>query len=246
MGTQKKSSQPTAVIPKIKVTKNGPYLVSGVSKITEQFIMPDEEGASRTYRTGQEYSKSNGTMALCRCGHTKTPPFCDGHHVHADFDGTTTASHTPIQQGAVAYAGNKVTLLDQEMYCAFARFCDALGRVWNLIQEGTPATEQAAIALTHRCPAGRLMIKDNETGLLIEPTMAPEIAVLEDPAIGVSGPLYAKGSIPIEDENGKPYECRNRQTLCRCGNSMNKPFCDGSHASSRFDDGQILPRKTKA
>jgi CDGSH-type Zn-finger protein len=29
---------------------------------------------------------------------------------------------------------------------------------------------------------------------------------------------------------------RNRQTLCRCGASENKPFCDGTHASMKFSD----------
>ncbi|MHB8164175.1 MAG: CDGSH iron-sulfur domain-containing protein [Methanoregula sp.] len=31
------------------------------------------------------------------------------------------------------------------------------------------------------------------------------------------------------DADGKPYTVRNRVTLCRCGKSGNKPFCDGSH-----------------
>jgi CDGSH-type Zn-finger protein len=31
--------------------------------------------------------------------------------------------------------------------------------------------------------------------------------------------------------DGKAYEVRNRVTLCRCGSSNNKPFCDGSHAA---------------
>ena len=31
--------------------------------------------------------------------------------------------------------------------------------------------------------------------------------------------------------DGKTYEIRNRMTLCRCGRSDNKPFCNGSHAA---------------
>lgn len=240
-----KSEQKPVSLPKIKVAKDGPYLVTGEPKITEQFIMPDADGASSTYRSGQNYSKS-GTVALCRCGHTSTPPYCDGHHAKVGFKGACSAPHTPIQSGAIPFDGDKFTLLDNDHYCSFSRFCDALGRVWNQISEQTPQGDKIALSLAHACPAGRLMIIDKDTGEQIEPEFLPEIAVLEDPAIGISGPLYVKGGIEVTDENGKPYECRNRQTLCRCGHSSNKPFCDGAHASARFDDGQVLSRKTKA
>ena len=46
-----------------------------------------------------------------------------------------------------------------------------------------------------------------------------------------------RGGIRIESSDGEAYETRNRVTLCRCGLSENKPFCDGSHASAAFQDG---------
>jgi hypothetical protein len=46
----------------------------------------------------------------------------------------------------------------------------------------------------------------------VEPKLAPSIGVVEDPALGCSGPLYVKGGIRIESENGLPYEVRNRVT----------------------------------
>ncbi|MFZ2073841.1 MAG: CDGSH iron-sulfur domain-containing protein [Methanoregula sp.] len=39
-----------------------------------------------------------------------------------------------------------------------------------------------------------------------------------------------RGGIPVVSADRKPYHIRNRLTLCRCGKSQNKPFCDGSHA----------------
>ena len=40
----------------------------------------------------------------------------------------------------------------------------------------------------------------------------------------------------MESADGTTYEIRNRVTLCRCGASQNKPFCDGSHWEVEFRD----------
>ena len=51
----------------------------------------------------------------------------------------------------------------------------------------------------------------------------------------VDGPLLVRGEIDLVSSTGEPIE-RNRRTiaLCRCGASMIKPFCDGSHKMVRF------------
>ena len=69
----------------------------------------------------------------------------------------------------------------------------------------------------------RLVAVDKKTGKVIEEKMEPSIGIPED------GPLCVKGEVEIESTNGEIYEKRNRVTLCRCGKSRNKPFCDGSH-----------------
>jgi CDGSH-type Zn-finger protein len=43
-----------------------------------------------------------------------------------------------------------------------------------------------------------------------------------------------RGGIAVVSADGEQYEVRNRMTLCRCGASSNKPFCDGTHASIKF------------
>jgi CDGSH-type Zn-finger protein len=43
--------------------------------------------------------------------------------------------------------------------------------------------------------------------------------------------------VQIVSADGSHYEVRNRVTLCRCGASGNKPFCDGARAATKFKDG---------
>jgi iron-binding CDGSH zinc finger protein len=45
-----------------------------------------------------------------------------------------------------------------------------------------------------------------------------------------------RGGIQVISADGHDYEIRERQTLCRCGQSRNKPFCDGSHWYAGFRD----------
>ena len=59
---------------------------------------------------------------------------------------------------------------------------------------------------------------------------------MQDPHESVSGPISVRGGIVIESADGREYEVRNRVTLCRCGQSSNKPFCDGSHVGCSFHD----------
>ena len=73
------------------------------------------------------------------------------------------------------------------------------------------------------------MIIDKQTGKVVEPKLAKSIVLIEDPAMGVSGPVWVRGGVPVESADGKTYHVRNRLTLCRCGKSKNKPFCDSSH-----------------
>jgi len=52
-----------------------------------------------------------------------------------------------------------------------------------------------------------------------------------------NGPLRIEGDIEIYDASGGKFDLAGRQfiSLCRCGHSMNKPFCDGSHARCGFE-----------
>ncbi len=64
------------------------------------------------------------------------------------------------------------------------------------------------------------------------------------------GPMRVTGQgIVFKDQNGKPFDLSGRETisLCRCGHSKNKPFCDGSHKAANFQSevqARALPPKT--
>jgi CDGSH-type Zn-finger protein len=214
---------------KITVTKNGPYIVTGLVPLTTSEICNDDEGYCRTWREVKRYPLQE-KYALCRCGHSKNKPFCDGTHTKIYFEGTEAGDHVPFENTAKVIRGPALTLADNEHLCVHARFCMRAGGIWNLVKH--PENQDAreiAIEEACNCPSGRLVIKDNESGKTIEPELDKSIVVIEYPPRNEHGPLWVRGGIPIESANGKLYEIRNRVTLCRCGRSQNKPFCDGSH-----------------
>ena len=221
-------------MPYIKITKDGPYLLYGADKISEKIILTDENGISVKYGDGKIFEIKSDPVALCRCGRSKNAPFCDEAHAKG-FNGKESASHMPImrQESAQAFRGPTQTLLDNERYCAFARFCDRGGRVWNLVMQGDSAADKLSAQEANLCPAGRLMMFTNN-GALLEDTCAPQVHTIEDGGLKISGPLWIRGGIRVEGADGQSYEVRQKQTLCRCGASLNKPFCNGAHASIKF------------
>ena len=63
-----------------------------------------------------------------------------------------------------------------------------------------------------------------------------------------NGSLLIDGDFEIVDKNGNNYDLggRDKVSLCRCGRSSNKPFCDGSHRNHFEHDAEAFalpPRK---
>jgi CDGSH-type Zn-finger protein len=146
------------------------------------------------------------------------------------FDGTETAGQEEYLDQAKEIDGPGAKLTDIEALCASARFCHRAGGIWNLIpRSGEPEAKRIAIEEACDCPSGRLIVWDKKTRKIIEPSFEKSVVLIEDPWVGVSGPIWVRGGIPVASVEGKAYRVRNRVTLCRCGKSSNKPFCDSSH-----------------
>jgi CDGSH-type Zn-finger protein len=219
---------------RVTVTRNGPYVVAGHVRLSELTIATDTAGVSEEW-IGRDRPEAKASVALCRCGHSNNKPFCDGSHARVGFDGTEVADRTPYLEQAQAFDGPELALLDVEKLCAFARFCDANGQIWNEVAATSdPQVRETFIHQAQDCPSGRLVAWDKARQAAIEPDVAPSIGFIEDPAEGCSGPIWLRGGIAVISADGAAYEPRQRVTLCRCGSSRNKPFCDGTHAAIKF------------
>lgn len=220
---------------KIKIIKNGPYLVTGNVPIKEMIIKP--VGKHYEYKEGREFPQSQ-SYTLCRCGNTKTPPFCDGSHKNTEFNGEETAVNNKYEERAEIFEGKTIDLMDDHR-CALARFCHTeKGSTWQLIKRSqNDEYRDEAVKSANECPSGRLTIIDKE-GKKIEKEYKASIEILQDPEKNVSSAIYVKGGIKLESADGEFYEVQNRYTLCRCGNSKNKPFCDGSHIRTAYKDSE--------
>ena len=214
---------------RVQVMPDGPYRVTGSVPMATQSIGGDAIGQSVEWVRGDDLPVGE-SYDLCRCGRSGNKPYCDGSHERVGFDGTETASRRPYAGRARAESGPAGTLTDDPSLCAFARFCDADGQVWKLLR--IPGEDDLVERQATRCPSGRLVAWAGASPL--EPELPPSIAIVEDPVMGIAGPIWVRGGIPVTSADGTDYEVRNRVTLCRCGGSRNKPFCDGTHASVRF------------
>jgi CDGSH-type Zn-finger protein len=225
--------------PRVVVSRNGPYLVSGAVPLARQTIVSDKAGGSQEWREGQAFPPQ-GSYALCRCGHSGLKPFCDGTHRKIGFDGSETASRQPYREQAQLTQGPTLSLTDAQQLCAGAGFCEPHGSVWKQVERTDDGAVRATfVRQVHHCPSGRLVAWERATGQAHEPRLPVSIGIIEHPSEGVSGPLWLRGAIPVIAADGFTYEVRNRVTLCRCGASKHKPFCDGSHYAVKFNDGSL-------
>ncbi|HXC02786.1 MAG TPA: CDGSH iron-sulfur domain-containing protein [Opitutaceae bacterium] len=175
-----------------------------------------------------EIIDTDESIFLCRCGASKNKPYCDGSHEAAGFSDRRLRTE---KSSVSEFAGKEITVVDDFSLCAHAGECvDGApetfftkgpgGRVSH--PDSSPAEQ--VIAAIRRCPSGALLYKwrgklvheySNDTGVRIEK----------------DGPLHVHQA-KLNGE-AKPAT-QDHYTLCRCGASLNKPFCDGMHAKIKF------------
>ena len=221
--------------PTIQVSHSGPYLVTNVENLTNWL---------------GERLPARPQMALCRCGASKTKPFCDGSHAEIDFSGAKSPDRVPDRRDT--YEGLTIAILDNRGTCQHSGFCtDRLNTVFRLNTEPFIAPSggrmDEIIRAVRDCPSGALSyaLGRREAREQVDHCYDRGAAI----EVSKDGPYRVTGSIALIDDNGKD-EPRNdgasceHYALCRCGASQNKPFCSGMHWSVEFKDPVRDPDET--
>ncbi len=167
---------------------------------------------------------------LCRCGASKNKPYCDGSHEAAGFSDRRLR---PEKSSVSEFAGKEITVVDDFSLCAHAGECvdGAPETFFTQGPDGRVSHPDASptgqvIAAIRRCPSGALLYK-------LQGKLVHEYSTETGVRVEKDGPLHVH-QVKLNGEAQPATE--DHYTLCRCGASLNKPFCDGLHAKIKFRD----------
>lgn len=130
------------------------------------------------------------------------------------------------------YSKGDVTVVWEASKCIHAGACvrglpevfDPKARPW-VNMEG--ADNQAIINQVNQCPSGALSILSADVTTMISNVTSAK--VIEN------GPLIIEGDCKVTLANGSEVVKNKKASICRCGASENKPFCDGAHKRIGFE-----------
>ncbi|UPT68892.1 MAG: (4Fe-4S)-binding protein [Sphingobacteriales bacterium JAD_PAG50586_3] len=132
------------------------------------------------------------------------------------------------------YSNGDVTVVWQPGLCIHSALCfhglpgvfDPRKRPWVTLEGGK--TDEI-VAQVNKCPSGALTYYRNSE--MTNPAVDIETIVEVSP----NGPLLVYGNIKIKDAEGNETIKNKVTALCRCGQSANKPYCDGTHRKVGFE-----------
>lgn len=194
----------------IELRENGPLIVRGLTRLVSH--------------EGKEFEVKE-TFALCRCGGSANKPFCDGTHKVNGFSGARQTERSV--HASKAYVGERIAIHDNRTICAHATTCTADlpgvfkygGRPWIDPDGGTV---EEIVSLIRRCPSGAL-------SYTIDGTKHDDFGREPEIAVEKGGPYRVVGHIGLGIDESLSPPAPEHYALCRCGQSKNKPYCDGSH-----------------
>ncbi len=206
--------------PVIRLEKDGPLIVKGLPNFSNSRGEP---------------IKTRPTLRLCRCGNSKNKPLCDGTHARVGWSDEKSSER--VEDRIDLYQGDGLAIHDNRGICAHSGFCTAgLPVVWRSIEpwiDASAAPSEAIVNTIRMCPSGALSYEQNHH---VETEYSDQTGI----RITRNGPYRVAGGIELEDVEFGQGASLDHFTLCRCGHSRNKPFCDGSHWYAGFKDDEAM------
>lgn len=139
-----------------------------------------------------------------------------------------------MDQKEYTYESDEIEVTYDLKRCIHAKECvKGLSKVFDPNKRPWIQPENASAAeirnTVERCPTGALHyeMKDHS----VEESTPPVNSITISP----DGPVYFRGDIEVQDENGEVLKQDTRWALCRCGRSGNKPACDNTHTDINFE-----------
>ena len=192
----------------VSILKDGPIKVSGFSGI---------EFAKEKIPTQDE-------SYLCRCGESQNAPFCDGSHGKVGFSGDNQRDKTYETRN---WQGATIETHFDANLCMHARYCKPLGELRDRELNGDKSAALDIAKIVTECPSGALTYKMKAGSQPIQFDDTYEIK------IEAGGEVRILCEAEFDGVDLLPNQPKNRITLCRCGQSKNKPLCDASHAAKK-------------
>jgi CDGSH-type Zn-finger protein len=217
--------------PKILTLPNGPYYL--INEMEPKVV------ENLRNSNGESLSTIRG-IALCRCGASKNKPFCDGTHGIIRFlnnDTEVTETGHIVKDKRKTYAGKKIIIHDNRKICSHAAECvNNLPSVFKFDArpwiDPEAATLEESINTIRTCPSGALSYSIDGVEYKDQNERKPMVTVSKE------GPYIITGGVELIGDNLQFGDGASKEhyTLCRCGASRNKPFCDGMHRVINFKD----------
>jgi CDGSH-type Zn-finger protein len=164
--------------------------------------------------------ESGAESYLCRCGGSKNPPFCDGTHKSNGFTGESQVGPAPEIR---VWEGRRLRTYFNSRTCMHVFHCEPLKELRDKELAGDAEAASEIARVVDKCPSGALTYELKEAIEL--PSEAPDLApidIIEGGEIRIRGPFVINAELHERQNAG-------HATLCRCGLSKNKPWCDGRH-----------------
>ncbi|MBN8697186.1 MAG: (4Fe-4S)-binding protein [Bacteroidetes bacterium] len=137
------------------------------------------------------------------------------------------------KEAVIKYKNDDITIVWKPKMCIHSKLCwKQLGVVFKPAKrpwvDPKGASTERIMEQIDKCPSGALSYYNNKEEENIQVKTENIVEVMEN------GPLLVYGNITVKKDGGEEVVKNKVTAFCRCGQSGNKPYCDGSHTKINF------------